>query len=99
MSINIQECITCLTRYFPARLLCRTCSDNNFRAVDVAKARVENQTRLADGSTLATLRVGNDLRVIARVDPATRVDDQVELIDHANIAPGQAYVPKRELPQ
>ncbi len=99
MSINIQECITCLTRYFPARLLCRTCSDNNFRVVGAARALVENQTRLADGSALATIRVGNDLSVIARVDPTTRVDDQVELIDHANIAPGQAYVPTQELLQ
>lgn len=98
MSINIQECITCLTRYFPARLLCSTCSASNFRAVDVEQARVEQRTELADGSALATLHIGDAVRVIARIDPATRPGDVVELSDQSTIAPGQAYVATRQRP-
>jgi len=99
MSMNIQECITCLTRYFPARLICRACSDSNFRTVNVDQGQIEERSTLADGSALATIRIGDDLRVIARVHPETERDDAVELIGHGNTDPGQAYVPTRHLPQ
>lgn len=98
MSIHIQECITCLTRYFPARLMCRTCSDSNFRSVEADQARVEQRTELADGSALATLHIGEAVRVIARVDPVTQPGDVVELRDHPDIVPGQAYVATRQRP-
>lgn len=99
MSIQIQECITCLTRYFPARLMCRTCSDSNFRSVEVDQSRVGQRTELADGTALATLHIGDAIRVIARVYPTVQPGDAVELHDHENLEPGQAYVPTRQRPQ
>lgn len=99
MSIQIQECITCFTRYFPARLMCRTCSDSNFRSVEVDQARVEQRTDLVDGTALATLRIDDAVRVIARVHPAVQPGDAVELHDHENLEPGQAYVATRQRPQ
>lgn len=99
MSINIEECTICQTRYFPARLMCRVCSNSNFRTVEVSHGRVQETTRLSNGSTLATVQVGDDVRIIARVHPEVRLDDEVELIDGGSIEPCQAYVPTRGLPQ
>lgn len=98
MSINIQECTTCLTRYFPQRLICRNCSDSKFRTVDVNKGQVEDRTILANGSALATVRIGDDIRVVAQLHPDTGADDDVVLIEQGDLEPGQAYVPTRELP-
>lgn len=99
MSINIQECTTCLTRYFPQRLMCRKCSDSKFRTVEVNTGQVEERTTLADGSALATVRIGDDVRVVAQLRPETGSGDAVVLIDQGDLEPGQAYVPTRELSQ
>lgn len=99
MSIDIQECAICLTRYFPERLMCRTCSSSNFRTVKIEQGRVEERTMLSNGCALATIRISGDLLIMARVHPDVQLEDVVQMTDCGQIEPGQAYVPTRSLSQ
>jgi uncharacterized OB-fold protein len=54
---------------FPERLLCPVCGSSEWRVEDGGAGVVELVTELADGTHLASVRLGAGPRVIARPDP------------------------------
>ncbi|MFF2840794.1 zinc ribbon domain-containing protein [Paenarthrobacter sp. NPDC057981] len=67
MSVLIQQCRSCRTELFPARLFCPVCGNDGFSDVYQDQATIEETTMLASGGILATLRFDSGLRVIARL--------------------------------
>lgn len=67
MSVHLQVCASCSTRWFPDRLLCPQCGGSAFDHVPEERGVVEESTTLSDGVVIATVRVSSDVRLVARL--------------------------------
>jgi len=67
MSVHVQVCTSCSTRWFPDRLLCPECGGSAFDHVPEERGVVEESTTLTGGVVIATVRVGPDVRLVARL--------------------------------
>lgn len=97
MSAAIQNCLNCRNRFFPARLFCPDCGQENFSTVLVEHGDVTETTRLADGTLLATLEIPGGPSVVGRVTggPAS-YGDRLPLANNLDTNDGvYAYVPLR----
>ena len=92
MSALIQRCRRCSRQLFPFRLLCPSCGGDAFDVAPVETATVEQTTRLADGTVLATVVPPGGPALIARLDREVEVGHDISL---SNDAPsgGTAYIP------
>lgn len=67
MSAVVQECRSCRSLLFPARLFCPVCGEDSFSTVAAEHGTVEQTTTLSDGIVLATVSLDGGLRLIARL--------------------------------
>lgn len=93
MSALIQHCADCSERLFPLRLLCPSCGGDALHLAPVDTAVVEQATRLADGTVLATVVPPGGPALVARLAGDAAVGHEVRLTNDAQAGPGQAYVP------
>lgn len=95
MSAIIQACLSCETLLFPARLFCPCCGQENFAPVSAGHGIVEQTTRLAGGTVLATLTIEDGPKVIARVTGGDAEPGQrLPLTNDPNATSGvHAYIP------
>lgn len=95
MSAVVQECLSCRSLLFPARLFCPVCGEDSFSTVAAEHGTVEQTTTLSDGTVLATLGLSGGLRVIARLTGAEAKPGQsVPLTNDPNTTSGvNAYIP------
>ncbi|NKX54409.1 zinc ribbon domain-containing protein [Arthrobacter mobilis] len=95
MSAIIQACLGCETLLFPARLFCPRCGQEDFAPFSAEHGIVEQTTRLAGGTVLATLAIEGGPRVIARLTGGDAAPGQrLPLTNDPNAASGvHAYIP------
>jgi uncharacterized OB-fold protein len=85
--IPVQVCTACGSRFFPERLACSRCGSRRFTTAVVTEALVEEVTtvRRAPGGlaggpvAIATVRLGEGPRVVARVRADTQAGETVHL--------------------
>ena len=86
-AIPLQVCARCGHAFFPHRLACGVCGSRDFDVEQADEGDVEETTlvRRAAGVVhevpvaLATVRIGSDTRIIARVPPGTVPGARVRL--------------------
>lgn len=95
MSAMVQECRSCRSLLFPARLLCPFCGGDSFSMIAAGQGTVEETTTLPDGIVLATLSIDGGPRVIARLTgPAPEAGQRLPLTNDPNTTSGlHAYIP------
>ena len=95
MSAMVQECQSCRTLLFPARLFCPVCGGDSFSTVAAGNGTVEQTTTLSDGIVLATLAIDGGLRVVARLaGSGAEPGESVPLTNDPNANFGvHAYIP------
>jgi hypothetical protein len=97
MSAAIQICLSCESLFFPDRLICPRCGQEDFSTALAEQGDVTQTTQLADGTLLATLTIPNGPHVVARVSGGTTVPGEtLPLTNNPNTASGvHAYIPVR----
>jgi len=94
MSVDVQVCRTCSTRWFPHRLLCPSCGGSSLAPTHEEVGVVEESTTLAGGVVVATVRVGPDVRLVARLHGAAPPGSTVPVThDPADERRPRAHVP------
>lgn len=93
MSVSIQQCTTCRHRWFPDRLICPSCGTTDFVRESAEHCRIEQITSLADGSTIATVRVADEVPLIVRLLGDASVHDIVALTTRPDVDGPAAFLP------
>ena len=80
MSLSILVCATCGNATFPQLFLCPSCAGTTWRYEPVERGHVEGSTVNArDGVHVGLVRVALGPLVVARVEGAAEVGDEVAL--------------------
>ena len=80
MSLSIPVCATCGNPTFPQLFLCPSCAGTTWRYEPVERGHVEGSTVNArDGVHVGLVRVALGPLVVARVEGAAEVGDEVAL--------------------
>ncbi|MDA8312959.1 MAG: rubredoxin [Actinomycetota bacterium] len=80
MSLSIPVCATCGNATFPQLFLCPSCAGTTWRYEPVERGHVEGSTVNArDGVHVGLVRVALGPLVVARVEGAAEVGDEVAL--------------------
>ncbi len=88
----LASCASCGREAYPAPLRCHRCGSMSFAWVGVGSGVVEELTlRPGDSTATATVLLGTDARVIARVPATSRPGDRLPVRGAAE--PGAAWVP------
>lgn len=95
MSATVQQCTSCKRLLFPERLFCPYCGGDSFSTAAAHHGTVEQTTSLADGSVLATLRIDQGPKVVARlIGTDAKPGQSLPLSNEPSAGPGAyAYIP------